>query len=212
MHRVILSLLAVLLWAVQPTAAQQTAPDAAGEAAGNTAMVPAPESLLLVQTAEAMRFDGEILTLEGIPPVTLFFSDRPYRLTGHIGNDRYVQLWSAIQDSFSADPPNAALALLDEPGKPPIVVELMTAALDGDQLSYKVRVLDGELPAESGPVSLFIDPPPPHWGPGPGPGRAWGPGPWRAGPWWGPGPVRPYGPPPGGCWRGGLWGPFGLCY
>ena len=211
MNRMILSVLAALLWTVPPAAAQQAVPEAPDKAEGGDSTAPAPQSLLFAQTAQAMRFDGTTMTLKGIPPVTLFFSDRPYRLTGHIGNDRYVELWSGIQDSFKADPPNAALALLDEPGKSPIVVELMSATLRDDELSYEVRVLEGELPAESGPVSLFIDPPPPRWGPGPGrgwgpgPGRGWGPGPWRAGPWWGPGPAR-FDPWPAGCWRGGRWG------
>jgi hypothetical protein len=38
-----------------------------------------------------------------------------------------------------------------------IVVELTEPALTGNQLSYTVTILDGEMPAEGGPSALFID-------------------------------------------------------
>ena len=37
------------------------------------------------------------------------------------------------------------------------VVVLREPRLDGDKLTYAVDVLEGTLPAESGPCSLFID-------------------------------------------------------
>jgi hypothetical protein len=38
-----------------------------------------------------------------------------------------------------------------------VVLVLQEPELVGDDLSYQVRVLDGTLPAEAGPASLFID-------------------------------------------------------
>jgi hypothetical protein len=38
------------------------------------------------------------------------------------------------------------------------VVVISEPRLEGDDLSYTVEVLDGTVPAETGPVSLFIDP------------------------------------------------------
>jgi hypothetical protein len=38
-----------------------------------------------------------------------------------------------------------------------IVVELIDPVLDGNQITYSVVILDGEMPAEGGPSALFID-------------------------------------------------------
>ena len=37
------------------------------------------------------------------------------------------------------------------------MVELRDPVLDGDDLSYKVKVLEGKIPASAGVASLFID-------------------------------------------------------
>ncbi len=136
--------------------------------------------LLFTQSANAMRYDGETLSLDDIGPATLYFADRPNRMVGLLSNQKFVDIWTEGQDSFAADPPNAALALLGETNKPPVVVELLSVALEGETLNYKVRILEGDLPAESGPVTLFIDHHHHHWrgfGMGWGPGfDGWGPG------------------------------------
>ncbi len=178
----------------------------AAETAKETTAAEEP-SLLFVQSAQAMRFDGKTLTLGGIGPATVYFSDRPQRLAGLVSHQAFVALWDKNKEAFAADPPNAALAVLDQPDQAPVAVELVSVTLEPDSLVYKVRVLEGSLPAESGPVSLFVD----HfhwahrggwgWGPGFGP---WGPG---FGPNWDSG----FGPGPYGCGTNPLFGPPHLC-
>ena len=65
-----------------------------------------------MQTAKAMAFDaGENkLTLNGISPITLFFSDRPERIAGNMETTRFVPFWGEGKDSFLQDPPNADLS------------------------------------------------------------------------------------------------------
>jgi hypothetical protein len=115
---------------------------------------------LFVQNAKSMRFDKATgkLTLQGISPVTVFFTDRPERIAGNMATSRFVPFWSEGKDSFSKDNPNANLSILD-PDKvlADIVVELSKPSLKGDDLTYTVKILEGEMPAEGGPVSLFID-------------------------------------------------------
>ena len=48
--------------------------------------------LLYVQSADAGSFDGKRLTLEGVG-TTLFFSDRPARVRGHIDTDKFVGMY-----------------------------------------------------------------------------------------------------------------------
>ena len=115
---------------------------------------------LFVQNAHAMSSKGDKLTLHGIGPTTLYFSDRPDRIAGHGTTDELVRTWSAGEDSFAANPPNATLSILGDGAGDfeDVVVELSEPVLSGSELTYTVKVIgDGTLPASGGPSSLFID-------------------------------------------------------
>lgn len=165
-----------ILFLIAPALAALASPANAQQATGQAASDEPPAvQVMLMQTAAQSSFDGSTLTLKGIAPSTLFFADRPERLVGHLSNDAFVSEWADGQDSFKADPPNAALSILTDTGEPQVVVvELMNPKLDGDSLNYEAKVLEGTLPETTAEVALFIDPW--YWRP-----RRWGPG-----PYWGP--------------------------
>ena len=114
---------------------------------------------LFVQTAKSVGFENGKLTLNGLAPTTLYFSDRPDRVVGHITSDEFLDAWDEGEDNFADDPPNAALSVFSHDGDEihDIVVVLKDPALNGDVMTYNVEVLDGEMPASGGPSSLFID-------------------------------------------------------
>jgi hypothetical protein len=113
---------------------------------------------LFVQSATGFSSGVNTMTLHGLAESTVYFADRPRREIGHIPSHRFVELWAAGVNSFAVDPPNAVISFLDEDGAAPdVVVVLHEPSLEGDDLTYRVVVLDGSLPAESGPCSLFID-------------------------------------------------------
>jgi len=119
------------------------------------------EESMFVQTAQGIDSDGKTLTLRGITPSTLYFSDRPERVVGHMTTADFVDLWAIGDNSFESDPPNAVLAFLEPGADVPddVVVVLREPVLDGaGDLSYSVEVLEGAVPAKTGPVTLFIDP------------------------------------------------------
>ena len=119
------------------------------------------EESMFVQTAEGIDSDGQTLTLRGITPSTLYFSDRPQRVVGHMSTADFVDLWAIGDNSFEADPPNAVLAFLEPDADAPddAVVVLKEPNLDGaGDLSYSIEVLEGTVPTHAGPVTLFIDP------------------------------------------------------
>ena len=119
------------------------------------------EEALFVQTAQSVFTEGDTLTLRGVAPSTLYFSDRPERVTGHMTTADFVDLWAIGDNSFETDPPNAVLAFLEPGGDVPddVVIVLKEPNLDGaGNLSYTIEVLDGTVPTHAGPVSLFIDP------------------------------------------------------
>src|SRR5262245_2992908 len=69
----------------------------------------ASAQLLFVQTARGVSFEDGRLTLHDVSPTTLFFSDRPKRLAGHVTTLRFLADWDDGKDSFASDPPNATL-------------------------------------------------------------------------------------------------------
>jgi len=114
--------------------------------------------LLYVQSADAGSFDGQRLTLDGVG-TTLFFSDRPARVSGHIDTAKFLGAWGADagDDGFATDPPNATLSVLGDGAPVNTVVELSDPKRDGKTISYAVKVLEGKLPEKFGEASLFID-------------------------------------------------------
>ncbi len=112
---------------------------------------------LYVQTAHGINYEDGKLTLQTLAPTTLFFSDRPDRVTGHITSREFVETWDKGPDSFASNPPNAVLSVFHPDAVSDIVVELQDPVLSGSELTYTVEILDGEMPASGGPISLFID-------------------------------------------------------
>ena len=114
---------------------------------------------LFVQTAESVTLADGVLTLQGVSPATLFFSDRPERISAHGLTSQFVTYWQNLgDDSFGDDPPNATLAIIKNDEADDVVLTLMDPKLDGNALTYAVTVLEGEDSLQGGPCSLFVDP------------------------------------------------------
>lgn len=178
-----ISLLAAVALSILGTAAQaQPVPDAKSD----TKIAMPAANWLFVQTADSVTFEGNTLTLKGVAPQTLMFTDRPERMTGDAATAKFVDYWTSGKSDFQKDPPNATLSV-DVNGEAQLsVVELTDPKLNGDTLTYTVKVLGDKPPVSGKSASLFID----WWyGPGWGPRHFWHPGPWGA-----------YGG--GACWRG----------
>ncbi|HYP84485.1 hypothetical protein [Variovorax sp.] len=160
-----------------------------------------PANWLFVQTGTSFTSDGKTLSIHGVAPQTLMFTDRPERMTGDVLTNRFVEFWNQGKDNFQKDPPNATISTAIDDKTDLVVVELTNPRLSGDTLTYDIRLLDGEMPHAGKQISVFID-----WWYGPGWRRAYGPPPAPGARWgwgWGPGPY-----PGGRCWRG----PYGALH
>jgi hypothetical protein len=113
---------------------------------------------LFVQTATAGSFDGKSVTLHNVPP-TLFFSDRPYRIHGHMDTSALIDAVSKGPDSFAHDPPNAILSTFAGSRPTVATVTLFAPTIDGNSITYPIKVLQGDIPASFAGATLFID----HW-------------------------------------------------
>jgi hypothetical protein len=119
----------------------------------------AEPALLFVQTANGLSFNDGKLTLTDIAPTTIYFSDRPERMAGHIANAGFFRRWAKENESFKADPPNATLSAFRPDGGTPMVavVTLKNPHVEGNNVSYDVNVLSGQIPKQSSQAALFID-------------------------------------------------------
>ena len=119
--------------------------------------------LMFVQIADDVKVDPATSTfrLVKVNQQTLYFSDRPVRIAGHINMADYLKEWTsrAGKDNFSADPPNAVLSVyeLGQPDNTLAAVKITNPVVDGADLIYSYKVIEGKLPAGGGATSLFID-------------------------------------------------------
>jgi hypothetical protein len=137
------------------------APQPAAPTAEAVAEAPAPAAdqpqFLFVQTADSASLADGVLRMGGVNPVTIYFSDRPDRVAGHLTTEEFVATWGEGEDSFASNPPNANLSILagDQPQE--IVVTITEPRLEDGDLVYNVSILEGAEAATGGACSLFID-------------------------------------------------------
>ena len=112
---------------------------------------------LFVMNAHGASLQGQTLTLAGVSPTSIVFADRPVRAAGHLPTEALLEEWTT--GDFAKDAPNATVSVLSKDGLSAhdVVVELRTPHLEGDRLTFDVRVLEGDLAGADGPASVFVD-------------------------------------------------------
>jgi hypothetical protein len=133
------------------------------------------KSFMFVQSATSGTFlpDGNgsyALTLNGVAPQTIYFSDRPVRDAGQIEMGQFL----ASGCFNSSNPPNVAIDVLGaDQANDVVIVELTQPAYDAESatLRYTARILkdenvtfaslntrrDASIPESFGSAALFID-------------------------------------------------------
>ena len=118
--------------------------------------------LLFVQNSAGVSIDAEkgVLRLKNVSPSTLFFTDRPVRIAGHYHTrEEFLKLWNEGPDSFAKNPPNATLSTV-EPGQADlqnVVVNIRNPRMQGNDLVYDFKLIEGTLPKAGNASVLFID-------------------------------------------------------
>ena len=117
--------------------------------------------LMFVQTAGDLKADGKTLRLVNVDKQTVYFADRPVRLAGHVPMSAYLEEWTAAAgpNNFAKNPPNATLSVYED-GKAEntlAVVEISEPVLEGNDLVYRYRLIEGDMPKSGGATALFID-------------------------------------------------------
>jgi hypothetical protein len=156
--------LACLILSIVAFACAQPAPESDARPGATTDDQPAESGdqekaeLLFVQESRGVTIEGETMTMTGVKPQVLFFTDRPERLAGYLSIDEFLSAVSEGPDSFANDPPNATLASLEGDEFVDVVLELtQRPRYEDDNLVFKIEVIQGETPLTGGPSALFID-------------------------------------------------------
>ena len=115
---------------------------------------------LFAHTARELTTDGDKVTLHGLSPATLYFSDRPQRVVGHLTTKKFVEEWDLGDNSFAVDPPNAVISFVEAGDETPedAIVVLKDPATRRRQAHLHRRHARGQPPAEAACWVGFIDP------------------------------------------------------
>ncbi len=108
---------------------------------------------MFVQVATGVSAGDAELVLHGVSPSTLYFSDRPQRVVGHLTTQQFVAQWGDGDNSFASDPPNAVVSTFsnDERHLEAVAV-FRDPALSDDTLTYRADVLEGGFPVTGAPA------------------------------------------------------------
>jgi len=70
-----------------------------------------------------------------------------------------LSLPAAGEDNLGADPPNATLSVYEsgQPDNAITIVEIANPRLDGPDMIYDYKLVDGSMPTSGGTTALFID-------------------------------------------------------
>ena len=112
--------------------------------------------LYVIQSEQGHIGDGRIY-FEKTGKNLLYFSDRPNRLAGKAPIETLSKKWAHGENNFAENPPNAVLVTSGSHEKSETVIELLDVELEQQRISFRYKVILGELPSSFGENSLFID-------------------------------------------------------
>jgi hypothetical protein len=157
-HLAVAICVGALLWMSSIARAQAPATTSSGAPTSSKSsvkveMVPS----LFVMNARGANLQGQALalTLAGVSSTAIVFADRPVRAAGHLPTEVLLEEWTT--GDFAKDAPNATVSVLSKNGVSAhdVVVELRSPCLEGDRLTFDVRVLEGDLAGADGPAAVF---------------------------------------------------------
>src|SRR5215831_15761599 len=107
---------------------------------------------LIVLNARGANLQGQKLTLVGVASNAIVFADRPVRSAGHVLATHLLEEWGTGSDSFAKTPPNASVSVFSKDGSivRDAVVVLKNSTWSGDQLTFDVQVLEGDMAGADG--------------------------------------------------------------
>lgn len=110
---------------------------------------------LFILTADTGTFKDGKLTLNGTP-IVAFYAIAEKRHDGHFFSEQFVKMWDTTAVILKADPPNGTINILDDKGSYSAVMEFSEPQADINTITFKARVLEGDVPASFNSTSMFL--------------------------------------------------------
>lgn len=111
---------------------------------------------LFVLTGTAGQASGNALTVTEGDATVFGFTDRPMRNHSMTTTDEFVTLWATDGD-FAGSNPNAVLTYVVDGQPVEVEIVIDSAEATGSALTFGFQPVVGEIPAEFGPFSIFVD-------------------------------------------------------
>jgi hypothetical protein len=120
---------------------------------------------LFVMHSKDGYIKGDELFLNNVFQNTVYFSDRPYRIAGHMDTEKFLSTWGeGGDDAFNKNFPNIVISFKKDGKYVDMTLEVSNPAFDGDDVTFKIdNVLESDVKVEDGKKikfkypSLFID-------------------------------------------------------
>jgi hypothetical protein len=115
---------------------------------------------LFVMHSENGYLKDSELFLGNVGPNTLYFSDRPYRIAGHMETKKFLNTWGYdTEESFDNVPPNVVISFKKGDKFVDMTVEISTPELDGSDVIFNVkRILESDVEIKAGEKVRFQNP------------------------------------------------------
>lgn len=113
--------------------------------------------MLFVESAISATLEDGKLTLVDVSPTTAFFAGEPRRIAGQISTAEIIPLFREGKATYAKNPVSATLSVFADGKVTNVVLALSNPGVEGDQLTYDAKILQGALPVTSEGVTLFID-------------------------------------------------------
>lgn len=118
-----------------------------------------PEYMYALVGTSGSFSDTGTLVMKGLQDDAVYFAERPGRNSGTYTLDEFELIWNGrqMQESMSVDPPNALLSVRDGANSEIAVVEILAGKFAGKTATFRVVLLEGDIPNSFGACTLVID-------------------------------------------------------
>lgn len=119
-----------------------------------------PEYMYALVGTSGSFSDTGTLVMKGLKDDAVFFAERPGRHSGTYTLDEFELIWNGkqMQESISVDPPNALLSVRNGADVDEVaVVEILSGKFAGKTVTFRVVLLEGDIPNSFGACTLVID-------------------------------------------------------
>lgn len=87
----------------------------------------------------------------------IYFSDKPVLESGHMGINKFVEIWGEGEQNFNTIPPNSTLSIIKDEVETDSVFILSNPKVDGTSIVFDAELVSGKPTSKFEAGGLFLD-------------------------------------------------------